>query len=153
MIRFRAPSPAPPTVLRSTAGLSGVIVPYSPVLKLAAAWLGASADALAAGGALAAVVGAALGALAAGVAAGVAVPPPQAAATRAAAAARVRMGLRMGDLLLRIRVAGYASAISWVCCRFQVRRTARPCWARTSVEVVARFCCVTTSSPPASRTT
>src|SRR5512140_1404413 len=31
MMMLRAPSPGPPTLLRSTAGFSGVIVPYEPV--------------------------------------------------------------------------------------------------------------------------
>src|SRR5437899_4658527 len=58
MRMFSAPSPAPPTVLRSTAGLSGLIVPYSlPVSDGAAVALGddaAGADADACDAALAA---------------------------------------------------------------------------------------------------
>ena len=58
MMMFSAPSPAPPTVLRSTAGLSGLIVPYSlPVSDGAAVALGddaAGADADACDAALAA---------------------------------------------------------------------------------------------------
>src|SRR5437773_1054936 len=55
MMMFSAPSPAPPTVLRSTAGLSGLIVPYSlPVSDGAAVALGdAAAGADADGGAAA----------------------------------------------------------------------------------------------------
>ena len=40
------------------------------------------------------------------------------------------------------------SATGSACCRFQTRRTALPCCASASVEVVARFCWVTTSAAP-----
>ncbi len=45
------------------------------------------------------------------------------------------------------------SATGSSCCRFQIRRTALPCCSSTSVEVVVRFCSVTTSRAPASRST
>src|SRR5512135_1641190 len=93
MIRLSAPSPAPPTLLRSTAGLSGVIVPYSLGIRLGAALAEALAAALPAGDGPAEVPGVV-----------VAVDPLEhAAITMAAAAATPRICLRMTSLLLLLR--------------------------------------------------
>ena len=45
------------------------------------------------------------------------------------------------------------SATGKLCCRFQIRRTGVPSRASASIDEVGRFCCVTTSSEPASRAT
>src|SRR5512146_2760209 len=90
MIRLSAPSPAPPTLPRSSAGLSGDMVPYSLGIRLGAALAEALATALSAADGPAEAAGVV-----------VAVDPLEhAAITMADAAASPRICLRMTSLLL-----------------------------------------------------
>src|SRR5262245_34488596 len=101
--------------------------------------------------ALAAALAAALGGAALAAADGAVLPDElEQAPTASAAMAPRAMILRVRMILLRTHTPSATG--SW-CCRFHMRRTALPSCASASVEDVDRFCCVTTSSAPASSVT
>ena len=57
------------------------------------------------------------------------------------------------DRVLMLLLPSRQPLTARLCCRCQIRRTALPCDASASIDEVARFWLVTTSWPPASRST